>query len=127
MLTLKATKLYLYNFTFIMLAFSTLASSSLGCSSINSSFILPTYAYAKESGGIQMGQAQFPTISLRPRFSLMTNLLIEGCNIQFQIKTFPRLIFISYVHFISYVILRTTLTYSHLLTTKEREALFIST
>lgn len=71
-----------------------------------------------------MGQAQFPTISLRPRFSLMTNLLIEGCNIQFQIKTFPRLIFISYVQ---RLILRTTLTYSHLLTTKEREALFIST
>lgn len=124
MLTLKATKLYLYNFTFIMLAFSTLASSSLGCSSINSSFILPTYAYAKESGGIQKGQAQFPTISLRPRFSLMTNLLIEGCNIQFQIKTFPKLIFISYVQCL---ILRTMLTYSHLLTTKEREALSIST
>lgn len=69
-----------------MLAFSTLASSSLGCSSINSIFILPTYAYTKESGGIQKGQAQFPAISLRPRFYLMTNLWIVNVTFGFKSK-----------------------------------------
>lgn len=94
-LILKTTKLYLYNSTFIMFALSNLASSSLGCSSTSSCFISPTYTHAKESGRIHKCQVQLRTISIRSRSYQMTNLLVEGNNIQFQIRTLQRLIFMS--------------------------------